>query len=470
MVVRQFKCFNSTELPTVNKTIEVDTIDNVQEIKKQLRDEFELRNLKFLLFIKDKNKKWHKLDNPKQNLDEFDLGDKIPHLDIKKIVPLDQIVKLQKSLKKVEITSFPYGILQVENIPSDQTRKILVEAAQEFIDNALRDPSNVSFSIPSRSGDNIGFDEDSELVLLGKQRTERQFRNLSSVKSVQQFSSLMKILHETLLRDIHSTKRDLFYRDVNIFDNQTTSDNLIEDLGALLGVTRSSMNVTASSKGIVVGHVDFTEKGDFIDCRKTGSGKSITPNIDDIANLQSDAEFVLVVEKDAIFNRLSEDQFYDYVPSIIITAKGQPDMATRMFLKKIDDELKIPILAIMDADVYGFEILRVYSVGSKALSFESSNLAVPNIKWLGLLPTDLDEDSGFGIPRDVLIANDSRDEARLKLLLEEEFVKQKPAWRDQIQKLIDLKKKAEIQALNAQDPQYITNHYLPMKIESGNLI
>ena len=158
------------------------------------------------------------------------------------------------------------------------------------------------------------------------------------------------------------------------------------------------------------------------------------------------------------------------MPSIIITAKGQPDMATRMFIKKINDELKLPILAIMDADVYGFEILRVYSVGSKALSFEASNLAVPNIKWLGLLPADLEESSGFGIPKDVHLQMTKSDEHRTKLLLDEEFVKRKPAWRTQIQKLLDLGIKAEIQALNARDPQFITNHYLPTKIESGDFI
>lgn len=468
MVTKQILCRNSMELPTVSKILEIETSETIQEIKKQLRDEFDHPNLNFVLFLKDK--KWHKLDSTKMLLQDFPLDSKKLQLDMKRTVNLDKVTELQQALIKERIFTFPYGILQVDMVSSEKTRRILVEVAQQFIDDALRDPSNVSFSIPSRSGDNIGFDEESELVLLGKQRIERQFRSLGSVRSVQQLTTLMKILHEVLLRDIHSTKRDLFYQDVNIFENQSISDNLIEDLGALLGVARSSMNVTASSKGVVVGHIDFTEKGDFIDCRAIGSGKSITPNIDDIDNLQSDAEFVLVVEKDAIFNRLTEDQFYDYIPSVIITAKGQPDMATRMFLKKIDDELKIPILAIMDADVYGFEILRVYSVGSKALSFESSNLAVPNIKWLGLLPSDLEESAGFGIPKSVHLKMSKSDEHRTKLLLEEEFVKRKPSWEYQIQKLLDMRIKAEIQALNAQDPQYITNHYLPTKLESGDFI
>lgn len=48
-----------------------------------------------------------------------------------------------------------------------------------------------------------------------------------------------------------------------------------------------------------------------------------------MTNIQSDALFILLVEKDAAFMRLAEDRFYNDYPSIIITAKGQPDVATR---------------------------------------------------------------------------------------------------------------------------------------------
>ena len=43
----------------------------------------------------------------------------------------------------------------------------------------------------------------------------------------------------------------------------------------------------------------------------------------------SDALFILLVEKDAAFMRLAEDRFYNTYPCIIITAKGQPDVASR---------------------------------------------------------------------------------------------------------------------------------------------
>ena len=48
-----------------------------------------------------------------------------------------------------------------------------------------------------------------------------------------------------------------------------------------------------------------------------------------VDDIQSDALFILLVEKDAAFMRLAEDRFYNTYPCIILTAKGQPDVASR---------------------------------------------------------------------------------------------------------------------------------------------
>lgn len=48
-----------------------------------------------------------------------------------------------------------------------------------------------------------------------------------------------------------------------------------------------------------------------------------------VTDISSNAKFILLVEKDAAFMRLSEDRFYNTFPCIIITAKGQPDVASR---------------------------------------------------------------------------------------------------------------------------------------------
>ena len=57
-----------------------------------------------------------------------------------------------------------------------------------------------------------------------------------------------------------------------------------------------------------------------------GEGGVGFPQVDAI---ESDAHFILLVEKDAAFMRLAEDRFYNTYPCIILTAKGQPDVATR---------------------------------------------------------------------------------------------------------------------------------------------
>jgi DNA topoisomerase VI subunit A len=76
-----------------------------------------------------------------------------------------------------------------------------------------------------------------------------------------------------------------------------------------------------------------------------------------VANLRSDAKFILLVEKDAAFMRLAEDRFYNTYPCIILTAKGQPDVATRLFLRRLRNDLMLPVLALVDSDPYGLKIL-----------------------------------------------------------------------------------------------------------------
>ena len=85
-------------------------------------------------------------------------------------------------------------------------------------------------------------------------------------------------------------------------------------------------------------------------------------------------------------------------PCIILTAKGQPDVATRLFLRRLKLTLNLPVLALVDSDPYGLKILSVYMKGSMNMSYDSSNLTTPDIKWLGVRPSDLDR---FQIPAQV---------------------------------------------------------------------
>jgi DNA topoisomerase VI subunit A len=90
------------------------------------------------------------------------------------------------------------------------------------------------------------------------------------------------------------------------FVDQTESDGVLDDVATMIGCTRSNLHVVASDKGLVVGRITFYEDGDFIDCTKMGvGGKAIPPYIDKIENVESDAEFILLVEKEAAYMRMA---------------------------------------------------------------------------------------------------------------------------------------------------------------------
>lgn len=74
-----------------------------------------------------------------------------------------------------------------------------------------------------------------------------------------------------------------------------------------------------------------------------------------------------------------------------LQGKGYPDIATSYLVKSLADALprSIPVVALVDCDPYGLDILSVFRYGSKAMQHESDSLATRRIKWLGLRTSEL---------------------------------------------------------------------------------
>lgn len=322
--------------------------------------------------------------------------------------------------------------------------------------------------IPSRTSTNQIYVPELDRIVLGEKKGTRSFLNVKEARKSAITTRVMQLIHSVLMKNIHITKRDLFYTDVKLFVDQAESDGVLDDVATMVGCTRSNLHVVASDKGLVVGRITFVEDGDFIDCTKMGvGGKAIPPYIDKITNITSDAEFILLVEKEAAYMRMAEDRFYNKYPCIVITAKGQPDVATRMFLSRLHSELHLPVLGLVDSDPYGLKILSVYMSGSKNMSYDSASLTTPDIKWLGLRPSDLDK---FDLPEQCRLDMTESDIKTGKELLKEEFIIKNKEWMKELEIMVKTKKKAEIQALSSFGFQYVTEVYLPKKLREGDWI
>lgn len=324
------------------------------------------------------------------------------------------------------------------------------------------------YALPSRGATDQVYLDALDRIVLKNKTSKVNFSSVSSVRKVTILTRVMQLVHGVLSRGIHVTKRDLFYTDVKLFKDQKDSDAVLDDISCMLGCTRNSLHVVASEKGVVVGRLQYKEDGDEIDCTRMGvGGKAIPSNIDKVTDMRTDAKFVLLVEKDAAFMRLAEDRFYNKYPCIIITAKGQPDVATRLFLSKVKRDLKIPVLALVDADPYGLKIISVYMQGSKNMAFDSGNLTTPDIKWLGVRPSDLDK---FKIPEQCRLEMTAKDIETGHHMLNEDFIKSNPEWVKEINIMLETKTKAEIQALSSYGFQYLSEVYLPAKLQEGDWV
>lgn len=362
------------------------------------------------------------------------------------------------------------GLTGVREVKEQTADEVLdeIERSLLVVAKSVLSGEGFEYEVPSRGGANSKYEEALGRIVLQARTSTRSFSSVATARKAAILTRVMQLLFDVLRKGIHVTKRDLFYTDVKLFVSQKESDVTLEDAAAMLGCTRTSMHVVASDKGIVVGRLQFKDDGDFIDCTRMGiGGKKIPPFMDKVTEIKSDAEFILLVEKEAAFMRIAEDRFYNKYRCIVLTAKGQPDVATRLFLRKLKFMLNIPVLGLVDSDPYGLKILSVYMSGSKAMSYDSASLTTPDIKWLGIRPSDLDR---YNIPEQCRLPMNAADIKTGMELLKEDFVQQNKEWVKELQLMIKTKQKAEIQSLSSFDFQYLTQVYLPRKIKDGDWI
>lgn len=209
------------------------------------------------------------------------------------------------------------------------------------------------------------------------------FSNKSSERT---FTCIMVVLleiYKLLGRNLTCTKREIYYRDVELFGSQEAVNKAVNVICAMMNVQEFELGVLSSSKGLIAGDLVIIIGDERINCATT---QAVPSNPSAITSFESTADYVLVVEKDTVFQRLVNDKIFDRIDGriVLITAKGYPDGNTRILLKKISTELPLlPIYILVDADPHGVEIMCTYKFGSLTKIHNAEHLAVPKIEWIG---------------------------------------------------------------------------------------
>ncbi|CAM9175225.1 unnamed protein product, partial [Hapterophycus canaliculatus] len=181
---------------------------------------------------------------------------------------------------------------------------------------------------------------------------------------------------------------------------QTKCNDAILDCCTLLGEPRHCLGIVASSRGYLAGRIAIRGEGfhDWQDPRSTGgsSGLAITSDwLTRPLELKSDARFVVVIEKDGVFNRMTHDMKPLAIPSVLVTGQGFPPLAVRACVYRLAGALDLPVLGLVDCNPFGLGVFLQYKEGSSRQGKGSAKFKVPDMKWVGLRPSQLD---GLDLP------------------------------------------------------------------------
>lgn len=354
-------------------------------------------------------------------------------------------------------------------------RDELIDLAADFYDQfaAGRIPE---MELPTRTKSNIEYDEESGVWTYGDRTSIRSANSVNGARKLLKAAFTIEFLADQLDEDRSSTLRELYYlseswdNDEAQFNSQDESNDLVEDLEIVTGVTREDFHMRPEESGAkVMGPLrirEQTNRGDReIHCQLDvgQGGYQIPNNPDTIEFLDNDAEFVLCVETGGMRDRLVENGFDEAHDALIVHLGGQPARATRRLTKRFRDELDLPVVVFTDGDPWSYRIYGSVAYGSIKSAHLSKYLATPEARFIGIQPADIVE---YDLPSDPLADSDVN---ALESELEDPRF-QTDYWEEQIELQLDIGKKSEQQSLASRGLDFVTDTYLPERLDEMGVI
>ncbi|XP_017123236.1 meiotic recombination protein W68 [Drosophila elegans] len=266
---------------------------------------------------------------------------------------------------------------------------------------------------------------------------------------------MLSRVHRLQVRGGSFTVRGLYYGDSMLIRSQSRIAEARLDVCRMLNTSPLSLGILAASKGLMSGDVRLLmTNGDVMDSSLYCGPMTLPTDPEKVDRIETQADFVLVVEKESVFESLLSKNVFNTIDRrfILITGKGYPDCCTRRMVHRLTEENQLPAYILVDADPFGIEIMLVYRHGSQTMSFSSQGLDTPSLRWIGLHPSEIPA-LGTGA-----VALGTGDNKKINDLLARKDLE--PGVRQELRMLQDVQLKAEIESVI----DFLTDDYIPNKI------
>lgn len=339
------------------------------------------------------------------------------------------------------------------------------------VQNKINKKVKPEVSIPIRSLNNVNYDPKVGYFELKGGKKVRAL-TVNTIKSFAQTLKMMALSKQVVEGDDMATKREAYYVSKNWgnarFKEQPESDAVMDDIEAMFMVNREQLGFVPEEKGgdiagklIVIDKDTTTGKEIRIDCTKFGSGAYSIPSSVEQLKFETDAKFILAIETAGMFQRLVKHNYWEKANCILISMGGVPTRACRRFIRILADDKKIPVYVFTDGDPYGYmSIYRTLKVGSGNAAHINKYFCVPQAKFLGVTPQDIDD---YKLPTHPL---KDVDKKKIKDVIKNDpFVKEHKEWQKALELLQTKGQRVEQQALAAHGLNYVISKYLPDKLK-----
>jgi DNA topoisomerase-6 subunit A len=331
-----------------------------------------------------------------------------------------------------------------------------------------------SISLPTRTKQNIAFDEESEVWKYGDRESMRSAGTEKSAMHILKMAYVIWFLKHQVREKRSSTLRELYYISEGWkrakFSMQDESNFLIEDLEILTDMQREAFRLRPEEDGATIfGPIrlrEMTRRGEReIHCQDDigEAGYQIPTNVENIDLLDHDAKFIIAIETGGMYARLIENGFDSEYHAVLVHLKGQPARSTRRILHRINEKFGLPVVVFTDGDPWSYRIYASVAYGAIKSAHMSELLATPKAQFIGVQPSDIRD---YNLPADHLT---ERDVAALQAELSDpRFATD--YWREQINLQLSIKLKSEQQAFAARGLDYVTKDYLPRRLSEMGVI